>query len=243
MVLKKTNQRVLAVIPARGGSKGIPKKNLIEVNGKPLIYWSVYQALNSGVVDYVHVSTDSPDIALEATKSGANCEFLRPNTLSGDRIGTAETIFDSVKKLEALGYTFDYVIELQPTYCLRGTELIKLAVLQLIQSNFSSLITVQRILHTGHPDYCIDMADDGSAIFNIRRPDEFARQTLRPSYSCHGVVLVAAVKDFLRYQTFYTDNCLLYEINDSVRFFDIDTMDDYIAICELAKRKPNYLTH
>ena len=65
--------RVLAIIPARGGSKGIPKKNLLDVNGKSLIYWSVHQAINSGVVDYVHVSTDSIQIAEEAINSHAKC--------------------------------------------------------------------------------------------------------------------------------------------------------------------------
>ena len=82
--------RVLAIIPARGGSKGIPKKNLLDVYGKSLIYWSIFQAINSEVVDYVHVSTDCTQIAEEAIASHANCEFMRPLSLSGDRIGTAD---------------------------------------------------------------------------------------------------------------------------------------------------------
>ena len=238
----KEKPKVLAIIPARGGSKGIPKKNLLDVNGKSLIYWSIHQAINSGVVDYVHVSTDSAEIAEESIKSHARCEFMRPSSLSGDRIGTADTIYDCLKQLENLGESFDYVIELQPTYCLRGTELIKQAVHKLMQSKFSSLITVKRIQNTGHPDYCIGMTANGAAIFNKKRPDQFVRQDLSPWYSCHGVLLAAKVKDFLHYQTFYTDNCCLHEIDDPIRFLDIDNLDDYSTICDFVEKKPHYLT-
>jgi len=238
----KEKSRVLAIIPARGGSKGIPKKNLLDVHGKSLIYWSIFQAINSGVVDYVHVSTDCTQIAEEAITSHAKCEFMRPPSLSGDRIGTADAIYDCLKKLEVLGESFDYVIELQPTYCLRGTELIKQCVEKLIQSEFASLITVKRIENTGHPDYCIEMSADGAAIFNKKRPDQFARQDLSARYSCHGVVLAARAANFLRYQSFYTDNCYLYEVRDPNRFLDIDNLDDYSAICDFVKKKPYYLS-
>ena len=213
----------------------------MDVNGKPLIYWSIFQAINSGVVDYVHVSTDCTEIAKEAINSHAKCDFMRSPSLSGDRIGTTGAIYDCLKKLEVLGETFDYVIELQPTYCLRGTEIIKQCVEKLVQSEFASLITVKKITNTGHPDYCLKAADDGTAIFNKKRPDQFARQDLSARYSFHGVILAGRVTNFLRYQSFYTDNCYLYEVSDSNRFLDIDNLDDYSIICDFVKKKPHYL--
>ena len=119
---------------------------------------------------------------------------------------------------------------------MRGTELIKQVAHKLIQREFSSLITVKRIQNTGHPDYCIGMTANGAAIFNKKRPDQFARQDASPWYSCHGVLSVAKVKDFLNYQTFYTDNCCLYQINDPNRFLDIDNLDGYSTICDLVKK-------
>jgi CMP-N-acetylneuraminic acid synthetase len=68
----------LVVIPARGGSKSIPNKNIIDINGKPLIEWTILQAQKSGSADYIHVSTDSAKIASIAIKAGANCDFLWP---------------------------------------------------------------------------------------------------------------------------------------------------------------------
>jgi len=233
--------KVIAIIPARAGSKGIPSKNIMALSGKPLIHWTIDHAKNSGVVDYIHVSTDSAEIASVAKNGGAKCEFLRPSDISGDRVGTAQAITHSLQQLQNRGLYFDIVLELQPTYCLRGYMLVKDCVEVLSTGDFSSLITCQRIETTKHPDYVITTSSDGLAKFGKILPDNFARQNLRPSYSCHGLVLAAKVTPFLSSGSFYTKNCYLFDVQDSNRFKDIDNVDDYYGVVDFLKREPEYL--
>jgi len=234
--------RVLCVIPARGGSKSIPKKNIININGRPLIDFSIQQAKRSNCIDYIHVSTDSMDIANVSKDFGASCDFLRPIELSGDKIGTGEAIFHSLEELMNRGHFFDIVVELQPTYCLRGSKLIEQCINFLKENNdFDSIITCKKIETTEHPDYAIEELNNGFAKFGLKRPDKFARQYLRPVYACHGLVLASSVKWFLKNKTFYSDRCKLKVVNDSNRMLDINTFDDLQIVKMFIEKNPEYL--
>lgn len=121
----------IAVIPARGGSKRIPKKNIKLFHGKPLISYSIEAALNSEVFKKIVVSTDSEEIAEVAVKYGAEVPFIRPAALSDDYTGTADVIEHTVGYFEALGHEFEYVCTiyatapfLQAKYLRQGYELL-----------------------------------------------------------------------------------------------------------------------
>src|SRR5690349_16860091 len=110
--------RILTIIPARGGSKGIPKKNIIDVSGKPLIAYTIEPAmeiLGAGSIDEVIVSTDSDEIAEVARSFGANVPFLRPEDISGDKAKSIEFIVHALDYFEQQGKSFDAVLLLQPT--------------------------------------------------------------------------------------------------------------------------------
>lgn len=120
----------LIVIPARGGSKGIPRKNIKPLNGKPLIAYSICTALE--VVKYCHltmeniiVSTDDEEIAAVAEQCGVNVPYRRPAHLASDTAGSREVIIDAMDYAEAKGISYDCVILLQPTSPFRTTDDVK----------------------------------------------------------------------------------------------------------------------
>jgi CMP-N-acetylneuraminic acid synthetase len=224
--------RSLAIIPARGGSKGIPRKNIIDLNGKPLIVWSILQALNSKVIDYVHVSTDDRDIADIAIANGANCTFLRPDQLAGDLIGTGGAILHAINLLSKKGLNFDIVVELQPTYCFRGSQLIIqcLAELKRTWTTTDSILTCEKIQDTSHPDYIMSLRNDEYLNFGKKLPDQFARQNLEDSFACRGVVLTTKIDSYLKTKTFFSSRSKAHVIEDRFRLLDInDKLDLEVA--------------
>mgnify|MGYP001572055875 FL=1 len=113
------NLKILALITARGGSKGIPKKNIRLFLGKPLIYWTIKEALKSGYEDKVVVDTDSAEIAKIARRYGAEVPFLRPKKLATDKANSIDVLFNSVKWFRGRGQVFGIIVLLQPTSPLR----------------------------------------------------------------------------------------------------------------------------
>jgi CMP-N,N'-diacetyllegionaminic acid synthase len=116
------NQNVLAVITARGNSKRLPNKNILDLNGKPLIAWTIEAALKSGVVNRLIVSTDDIRIAEISRKFGADVPFMRPNELSSDTSKSIDVVFHVIDELENSGVFYKYLLLLQPTSPLRNSH-------------------------------------------------------------------------------------------------------------------------
>lgn len=234
--------KTLAVIPARGGSKGIPRKNLVELNGKPLIAWTIAQALGSGRVDYVHVSTDDEEIAATARASGAHCDFLRPTELAGDKIGTGEAILHTIRELEGRGQSFDAVVELQPTYCFRGSKLVSDCLNGLnYDAGTDAMITCTKVEDTAHPDFVLTISSEGAVQFGPKKPDEFARQFLSPALACKGLVLAGRVASYLRAKSFYAGKCRAVVVDDPIRMLDINGPLDLEIVRHVARLHPEQL--
>jgi CMP-N,N'-diacetyllegionaminic acid synthase len=138
----------LAIIPARGGSKGIPHKNIKEIAGKPLIAWSIEQARRSSSIDRVVVSTDDPRIAEIAKAFGAEVPFMRPTELATDTMGTEPVLIHTVEWLKGNeGYTPDTVVLLQATSPVRDEDAIDRAVAQFSEQGADSLLSVCEFWH------------------------------------------------------------------------------------------------
>ena len=136
--------KIICIIPARAGSKGIPKKNIIDVRGKPLIAYSIepaIEAMELGLIDKVIVSTDSIEIADISKKYGAEIPFLRPDDISGDKAKSIEFIEHALSFYKNLGINYDAVLLLQPTSPLRTLEDLISALKLFIESNNDSLIS------------------------------------------------------------------------------------------------------
>jgi N-acylneuraminate cytidylyltransferase len=134
--------RVLALIPARGGSKRIPRKNIKEFCGKPIIAYSIEAALNTGLFDEVMVSTDSEEIAEVAKKYGAKVPFFRSEKTSGDFATTNDVLLEVIDEYEKRGERFDYGVCVYPTAPFVTAEKIKDAMEKFIESKADSLIPV-----------------------------------------------------------------------------------------------------
>lgn len=138
----------LAIIPARGGSKGIPRKNIKEIAGKPLIAWSIEHALAANCIDRVLVTTDDIEIAEIAKRYGADVPFLRPESLSGDTATTESAVLHALEWLDTNeGYYPENVFLLQATSPVRGNGLFDKAYEQFINSDSDSLLTVSEFWH------------------------------------------------------------------------------------------------
>jgi N-acylneuraminate cytidylyltransferase len=135
----------VAIIPARGGSKGIPRKNLIPLGGKPLIAYTLDVALQSETIDRVVVSTDDEEIAMVACDMGAEVPFFRPKELAHDKADLTEVVNDSIEKLMDRGYACDVVAIMLPTHPFRNVRLVDGLVRLLLQGH-SVVKTVRRIL-------------------------------------------------------------------------------------------------
>ncbi len=136
-----TATRILCLVPARGGSKGIPRKNLTEVAGKPLIVWTLEQALRAGGMDVV-VSTDDPAIAAVASAAGAEVPFLRPAELAGDTTATEPVVLHAIDAMTELGRAPDAVLLLQATSPVRLPGTLERAKAEFADTGVDSMVGV-----------------------------------------------------------------------------------------------------
>lgn len=134
--------KTIAFIPARGGSKGLPNKNILSFCGKPLVAWSIEQALAATNIDEVYVSTDSTEIAAIAEAHGALVPFLRPEDISDDKASTESAMLHFCEYMKSQNQHFDLMVLLQPTSPVRRSNVLDQALQQLEANNNDSLLSV-----------------------------------------------------------------------------------------------------
>ncbi len=157
---------VVVIIPARGGSKRFPGKNLALLQGKPLLTWSIEAAKKSSLVDRVIVSTDDDEIARVAKEHGADVPFIRPAELARDDSPVIDTMVYTVEKLEKdEGYKADYVILLQAASPLIDTKQIDTAVSLAIDKKADSVVAVSEVDTLNHPYNIREIKEDGTIVF------------------------------------------------------------------------------
>ncbi len=212
--------RVIAIIPARGGSKGIPKKNLRPVAGKPLLYYSIQAALAASTVTKVYVSTDDDEIALFAERFGANI-IIRPAKLADDITTLDPVISSAVQAIEKDEEDIDLVVTIQPTSPLLTDKDIDGVVTSLIVNTADTAITVVDDRHL-----CWTIGSNGATPAYKKRVN---RQQLPKNFRETGAV-VACTRDQLKSGSRFGTKVTLYEVPYN-RSFDIDTYAD-LYLCE-----------
>lgn len=218
--------RILAIIPARSGSKGLKDKNIKELCGKPLMYYTIEAAKSSGCFDTIMVSTDSERYAQVARACGADVPFLRSNDLSSDSASSWDAVREVLTRYNELGKRFDYVALLQPTSPLRNAQDIKGVVDLLKADGVNAVVTVTEV---DHPvQWCFSMPDNHSMQELADSPYNYVRrQELKVYYRENGAVfLVDAQKIIKPDYNFYADGCFGY-IMPKNRSVDIDTEIDF----------------
>lgn len=225
-------KKILAIIPARGGSKGLPGKNIKNLCGKPLIAWSIEHAQKSKYVDDIFISTDSREIADVAEKYDAPCPELRPAELARDTAPSSEFIIYTLDKMKKEGKSFDYFILLEPTSPLRDVEDVDKSIEMLIDHPESESCVGVAMSGTVHPAFMVVMGKDGH--LKALEPDKqtLRRQDLPDVFFFEGSVYLSNVDAYLKKKTFYHDKTLpyivpewkSYEVDDLVSFKIIETI-------------------
>lgn len=229
--------KILAIIPARSGSKGLKDKNIKLLNWKPLIAYTIEAALKSGVFEDVVVSTDSEKYKKISEEYGAWVPFLREKELALDTSSTNEVIQDVILKLKSVGKEYENFMILQPTSPLRDEEDIRNSVKLFYKKKADSIVSMCECEHSPLLSKKLDKSKslDGflSELKKIRRQD------LNNFYRSNGAIYLVKVNYFLKYKDFYKENSYAF-VMDKRKSIDIDDIYDFEYAEFLMKNKLLY---
>ena len=220
------DKQLLAIVPARGGSKRLPGKNIMDLAGKPLIAWTIEAALNSQYIDRVIVSTDDEEIASIGKRCGADVPFLRPQNLAVDDASSIDTVINVLEEIESIDKYYEYVVLLQPTSPLRTSKHIDNAVELMQRSESYSIISMCEAEHP--PQWSGTLSDDHNlcefldySIINRRS------QELDKYYRVNGAIYLCDSDKIMQEKTFFTSGKCKAFIMEQEMSVDIDTKMDF----------------
>ena len=218
--------RVLALVPARGGSKGIPDKNIRPLAGRTLLEYAARVSVESGVVDRTILSTDSERIAEEGRRVGLEVPFLRPQALAQDDTPMLPVIEHAIDFVVDQGWEPEIIVLLQPTSPLRTAAHIRAAVQELRDSGSDSVVTVVELPRHLSPDYVMRVDEGRLVPFLPEGMRITRRQDARPAFVRDGTVYAFWVKTLRETHSIYGRTCrpLLVPAAESIT---IDSPDDW----------------
>lgn len=215
--------KVLGLIPARGGSKEIPRKNIKLFAGKELIGWTIEAALNSSVISDVVVSSDDKEILEVSKKFGAAAPFIRPRQLATDEASSVDVLLHAIDILEQ---EYEYVALLQPTSPLRTCDDIDKAFKLMIASNSKSCVSVSA--SSSNPYLMYYLQSDNRLLGVVNKDDNLhRRQDLPACYELNGAIYIASIQWFKKVKSFLSKDTVAYIMNKD-KSYDIDTENDFI---------------
>jgi CMP-N,N'-diacetyllegionaminic acid synthase len=223
---------VLAIIPARGGSKGVPRKNIKRVGGKPLIAWTIEEARKSVYIDRLIVSTEDEEIAEVARQYGCEVPFMRPIELAQDDTPGIDPALHAIRSLPP----FDFVVLLQPTSPLRTVSDIDGAIEKCMANGASACVSVTLADKT--PYWMYHLESDGRMNRVLAQSQTITRRQDAPEvYVLNGAVYVGETKTLQQYRSFLTEETIAY-VMPNERSLDIDTAMDFVVVeAVLAQRR------
>ncbi len=222
---------VLAIIPARGGSKGVPRKNIRFVAGKPLIAWTIEESRKSEYIDRTILSSDDEEIIAIARQWNCDVPFVRPAELAHDHVTGVEPILHAMATIHE---KYDYVVVLQPTSPLRLVEDIDGCIEKCVLQNAPVCVTVTTPDKSPYWMYFLD--NQGKLNPVIKQKDNvLLRQQLKSVYSLNGAVYVAKTDWFMKNNKFISEETIAYPM-PKIRSIDVDTGLD-LKICEILLRE------
>ena len=220
------DKRVLVVVPARGGSKGIPLKNIAMLYGKPLIAHTAELINRLDFVDYAMVSTDSPSIANISGQYGLAVPFMRPDVLSGDFVSDWHVLHHVLTKMECTAVTYDIIVMLQPTCPLRRVWHVEATVKRLLQG-FDSVWTVTKADKKYHPAKALEVFPSGELRHYLLGGHAIiARQQLGDTYIRNGAAYAFTRECLLVQKTILGKKSAAVVIDEPL--VNIDTPQDLV---------------
>ncbi len=231
--------KVLAIIPARAGSKRLPGKNTRLLAGKPLIAHTINAAVQSSCCDEIVVSTDSQEIADISLQYGASVPWLRPDNLAKDFSDVTCAVVDMIEKYAKLNRYFDSVLLLQPTSPFRKAETIKKAV-AMHKETGNSIVSINKV--SFKPSWYRSIDKDG----NLTRADVFSDNSSidedSPIYRLNGAIYIASIEQIVTNNTFYSEPTKALLIESASESIDIDTTLDWALVEKLLELKDEVLS-
>ena len=212
--------KYLAIIPARGGSKGVPKKNIRNFRGKPLISWTINAAKASTLIDDVILSSDDPEIIAIAKEYGCGVPFIREAAISQDKTPSIDVVFDAIKRYPS----FDWVVLLQPTSPLRTSFHIDEAITLCKNKGATSCASVTKVSQNPYWMYSLDKNQEIQPLIKGKLPSR--RQDLPSIYRLNGAIYICNVDWLNRNKNFVGSKTLGYVMNNSDSL-DIDREEDF----------------
>lgn len=216
--------RNIAIIPARSGSKGIIDKNIKELNGKPLVAYSIKEALSSGCFDTVMVSTDSEKYAGISRDYGADVPFLRSKRTSSDIATSWDTVLEVLDMYSNLGKTFDTFCLLQPTSPMRIAEDIRNAYKEFEERNAFAVLSMTALEHP--LSWCGLIGTQNSLNGFMQESGFKQRQSQETYYRPNGAIYIVSIPEFRKDQFLYREGAYAY-IMPKERSVDIDNEFDF----------------
>ena len=234
MILMIDSKRVIALIPARSGSKGLPGKNTRVLAGKPLIAWPILASLKSKYIDDVIVTTDSEDIAAIAKQYGASVPWLRPEDLAGDGAKRIDVIRHAISNLNA----FTILVYLEPTSPLTEASDIDKALEILMQNKRAKSIVGVCESGCAHPEYSLKIINGLLQPYTISSFSDLKinRQGIDESFFFDGSLYISYVSSLEKYGEFYHDLTMPYQV-PKWKSFEIDDLDDFKIVESIIKNK------
>jgi CMP-N,N'-diacetyllegionaminic acid synthase len=228
--------RVLGLITARGGSKGLPGKNIRLLCGKPLIEWSISAAKAASCVDRIVVSTDDAAIADVARRAGAEVPFERPSELATDSASSVDVVIHAIDTLAKTDLAFDIVVLLEPTSPLRDSFDIDEAVQRLIQTGAGAVVSVCRAVST-HPAFMFSLDEKGRLRpYLERNPTGLRRQDIDPIFFLDGTLYASRIDVLKTKRSFYHEDTVAFEV-PKWKSLEIDDSDDFIMVEALMAKR------
>ena len=220
-LLVYNNKTFLAIIPARGGSKRLPRKNVLSLNGKPLISWSIEAGLKSKYIDKVIVTSDDDEILNIAKEFGSDI-IKRPNELASDIATTFMAIAHTIENVEK----YDYVVLLQPTSPLRAVENIDESIEKLEEKNADAIVSVCEM---DHSPLWSNTLDDSLSMQGFLKDEVLNKrsQDLEIFYRLNGAIYICNTEKLLEEKSFFLKENIYAYVMDRKRSIDIDKEIDF----------------
>lgn len=231
-------QSIIAIVPARAGSKGLVNKNLKKLNGIPLVAWSINAGLNSRFIDKVVVSTDSLEIQEVAINYGAESPILRPKDLASDESQTHDAVDHMLTYYKnELNEEFDFVVLLEPTSPLRTFEDIDNSIQKLANHKIATSLVGVGKCEAQHPDFLVRISDDGIvSSLSGQKVESKRRQEITDVFFLDGSIYISKVSSLNLFKSFYQQYTLAFEF-PKWKNFEIDDSTDFLIVEKLLENE------
>jgi len=232
------NKRVLAVITARSGSKGLPDKNVRSFAGQPLLVRPIAIAKECAWVDRVLLSTDSQEYAAIGIEYGAEVPFLRATELAADTADSVDVLLDVLDRLEQAGDVYEYLLLLEPTSPLTTASDVTLAMEMLKTTADADSILAVKEVFTEHPAFCVHLSD--KQLMKPYAQEDFSkplrRQDLSKLFCFAGSFYLSTTQSLRAHRRFYHDRALGY-VMPTWKTHEIDDLADFVCAEALYQKR------